>query len=57
MQQRKPYTPARGELLRLVNKKYAYSDNITKSLTPIEISPYLQIIKINNIPLQPCLNV
>ena len=52
MQQRMPYIPARGGLLTLINKKYAYPGNITKIPTPKEISPYLQIIKIDNKPLQ-----
>ena len=55
MQQRMPYTPARGGLLTLINQKYAYPGNITKIPTPAEISPYLQIIEINNQPLQPWL--
>ena len=55
IQQRMPYTPARGGLLTLINKKYAYPGNITKIPTPAEISPYLQIIEINNQPLQPWL--
>ena len=50
-----PYTPARGGLLTLINKRYAYPGNITKIPTPAEISPYLQIIEINNQPLQPWL--
>ena len=55
IQQRMPYTPGRGGLLTLINIKYAYPGNITKIPTPKEISPYLQIIKINNTPLQPWL--
>ena len=55
IQQRMPYTPGRGGLLTLINTKYAYPGNITKIPTPKEISPYLQIIKINNAPLQPWL--
>jgi exonuclease III len=52
IQQRMPYTPARGGLLTLINNKYAYPGNITKIPTPAEISPYLQIIQIQNTPLQ-----
>jgi len=50
-----PYTPARGGLLTLINKKYSYPGNITKIPTPSAISPYLQIIEINNQPLIPWL--
>jgi hypothetical protein len=39
MQQRIPYTPARGGLLTLINKKYAYPGNITKIPTPAEYPP------------------
>ena len=48
IQQRLPYAPARGGLLTLINKRYAYPGNITKIPTPTAISPYLQIIEINN---------
>jgi hypothetical protein len=50
-----PYTPGRGGLLTLIHKKYAFSGNVTKIPTPANISPYLQIIKINNHPLIPWL--
>jgi len=53
IQQRMPYKPARGGLLTLINQNYAYPGNITKIPTPAEISPYLQIIRIKNEPLQP----
>jgi hypothetical protein len=46
------FTPTRGGLLTLINNKYAYPGNITKIPTPAKISPYLQIIQIQNIPLQ-----
>ena len=41
----------RGGLLTFIHNKYAYSTNITKIQTPSEISPYLQIIRIQNKPL------
>ena len=50
-----PYSPTRGGLLTLINKEYAYPGNISKIPTPTEISPYIQIIEINNQPLQPWL--
>ena len=50
-----PYTPGRRGLLTLIHKKYAFHGNITKIPTPANISPYLQIIKINNHPLIPWL--
>ena len=49
------YTPGRGGLLTLIHKKYAFPGNIIKIPTPANISPYLQIIKINNHPLMPWL--
>jgi exonuclease III len=55
IQQRMPYTPGRGGLLTLIHHKYAFPGNITKIPTPTNISPYLQIIRINNHPLQPWL--
>ena len=55
IQQRMPYTPGRGGLLTLIHKTYAFPGNITKIPTPTNISPYLQIIKINNHPLIPWL--
>ena len=55
IQQRMPYTPGRGGLLTLIHNKYAFPGNITKIPTPANISPYLQIIKINNNPLPPWL--
>jgi hypothetical protein len=50
-----PYTPSRGGLLTLILHKYAFPGNITKIPTPARISPYLQIININNHPNQPWL--
>ena len=50
-----PYTPGRGGLLTLIHNKYAFPGNVTKIPTPANISPYLQIIKINNHPLLPWL--
>jgi hypothetical protein len=50
-----PYTPGRGGLLTLIHNKYAFFGNVTKIPTPTNISPYLQIIKINNHPLLPWL--
>jgi hypothetical protein len=50
-----PYIPRRGGLLTLIHNKYAFPRNVTKIPTPANISPYLQIIKINNHPLPPWL--
>ena len=50
-----PYTPGRGGLLTLIHNKYAFFGNVTKIPSPANISPYLQIIKINNHLLQPWL--
>ena len=50
-----PYTPGRGGLLTLIHNKYAFPGNVVKIPTPANISPYLQIIKINNQPLIPWL--
>ena len=50
--QRMPYTPGRGGLLTLIHNKYAFPGNITKIPTPANISPYLQVIRIHNQPLQ-----
>jgi exonuclease III len=50
-----PYTPTRGGLLTLIYKTYSYPTNLTKIPTPPHISPYLQIIRILNHPLQPWL--
>ena len=55
IQQRIPYTPARGGLLTLINQKYTFPRNITKIPSPVNISPYLQIIHVKNHPLQPWL--
>ena len=55
IQQRMPYTPGRGGLLTLIHNIYAFPRNVTKIPTPANISPYLQIIKINNHPLLPWL--
>jgi exonuclease III len=55
IQQRMPYTPGRGGLLTLIHNKYASPGNVAKIPTPANISPYLQIIKINNHPLLPWL--
>ena len=53
IQQRIPYTPARGGLLTLINQKYTFPGNITKIPSPANISPYLHIIHVKNHPLQP----
>ena len=53
--QRIPYTHGRGGLLTLIHNKYAFPGNITKIPTLVNISPYFQIIRINNQPLQPWL--
>ena len=55
IQQRMPYKPSRGGLLTLIHNKYAFPGNVNKIPTPANISPYLQIIKINNHPLLPWL--
>ena len=55
IQQRMPYTPGRGGLLTLIHNKYTFPGNVTKIPTPSNISPYLQIIKINNHSLLPWL--
>ena len=55
IQQRMPYSPGRGGLLTLIHNKYAFPGNVIKIPTPANISPYLQIIKINNHPLLPWL--
>jgi hypothetical protein len=52
-----PYTPGRGGLLTLIHNKYAFPGNVKKIPTPANISPYLQIIKINNHPLLPWLTI
>ena len=52
--QRRTHIPRSG-LLTLVHKKYAFPGNLNKIPTPHNISPYLQIIQINNQPLQPWL--
>jgi exonuclease III len=46
-----PYTPPRGGLLTFIHNKYAYPNNITKIPTNLAFSPYLQIIKLQNSPL------
>jgi hypothetical protein len=51
--QGQPYNNPRGGLLTLVHHEYAFPGNITKIPTTEDISPYLQIIKINNQPLAP----
>jgi hypothetical protein len=48
-----PYTPPRGGLLTLIHKNYAYPNNIIKIPTTLDITPYLQILKLNNSPLTP----
>ena len=52
IQQRIPYTLARGDLLTLINQKYAFTGNIKKIPSLAKISPYLEIIHIKNHPLQ-----
>jgi exonuclease III len=48
--QRQPYNNPRGGLLTLIHQHYAFPVNVTKIPTTINISPYLQIIKITNHP-------
>ena len=55
IQQKMPYTPGRGGLFTLIHNKYAFPGNVAKIPMPTNISPYLQIIKINNHPLLPWL--
>ena len=50
-----PYTLPRGRLLTLIYKNYAYPNNIIKVPTASKITPYLQILKLNNSPLTPIL--
>jgi exonuclease III len=50
-----PYTPPRGGLLTMIHNKYTYPNNISKIPTTNDISPYLQILKLNNPPLTPIL--
>ena len=45
------YTPFRGALIAMIHKTIAFSSNITKLKTPIELTTYLQIITIANKPL------
>jgi hypothetical protein len=49
--QGQPYNNPKGGLLTLIHQEYAFPGNITKIPTTEDISPYLQIIKINNHPL------
>jgi exonuclease III len=49
--QGQPYTHPRGGLLMLIHQQYAFPENITKIPITANISPYLQIIKITNHPL------
>jgi exonuclease III len=46
-------TQARGGILAMIPKNIYTNENITKIPTPSPISPYLQIIVINNKPLTP----
>ena len=48
-----PYTTPHGGLLTLINTKYTYPNNISKIPTNPDISPYLQLLKLNNPPLIP----
>jgi exonuclease III len=52
-QQGTPYTPPRGGLLTFIHNKHTCPGNITKIPTTPNITPYLQIIKITNLPLPP----
>jgi hypothetical protein len=49
--QGQPYNNPKGKLLTLIRQEYAFLGNITKIPTTEDISPYLQIIKIANLPL------
>ena len=55
MQQRMPCTFGKGGQLTLTHNKYAFPGNVNKISTPVNISLYLQKIKINNHPLLPWL--
>jgi hypothetical protein len=55
MQRGTPYIPPQGGLLTLIHKNYAYPNNITKIPIASKITPYFQIIKLNNSPLTPIL--
>jgi exonuclease III len=45
------YNNPKGGLLTLIHQKHAFPGNITKIPTTANISPYLQIIKLTNLPL------
>lgn len=47
--------PHKGFLITMIHKWIAFSGNITKILTPIKLSPYLQILTIVNGTLTPIL--
>ena len=49
------YRGIRGGLLLLIHNKHAFPDNLSKIPTPADISPFLQITRIANQPLQPWL--
>ena len=49
------YRGYQGGLLLLNHNKHAFPGNISKIPTPVAISPYLQIVRIANLPLQPWL--
>jgi hypothetical protein len=53
--QRMPYRGYRGGLLLLIHNKHAFPGNLSKIPTSANISPYLQITRIANLPLQPWL--
>ena len=53
--QRMTYRGYRGGLLLLIHKMHAFPGNLSKIPTPVEISPFLQITRIANQPLQPWL--
>ena len=53
--QRMTYRGYRGGLLLLIHKTHAFPSNLSKIPTPADISPFLQITRIANQPLQPWL--
>ena len=53
--QRMTYRGHRGGLLLLIHTKHAFPGNLSKIPTPANISPFLQITRIANQPLQPWL--
>lgn len=53
--QKMTYRGYRGGLLLLIHKKHAFPYNLSKIPIPADVSPFLQITRITNHPLQPWL--